>query len=168
MHLYQHCYSPLQVVLLSLEILCFRYADMQTGMEMAAEAKEAGVDSVTMVHSKDFVTNTPEQGKIPLQRLKKIGVDVLLNSKAEHIEDRTYQVAGEQRTFDVVYKCFGFSTVHAALVTPLGDVLTPTGAVAVNESFQVWYPYTHAQVLSQFFCMAHLHRRIACTILYVP
>lgn len=106
-------------------------------MEIAAEAKEAGVDSVTMVHSKDFLTNTPEQGKTPLERLKKIGVNVILNAKAEQIEDKTYQVEGQQQTYDIVYKCFGFTMVHAPLVAPLGDVLTPGGAVDVNGSFQV-------------------------------
>lgn len=104
---------------------------------MAAEAKEAGVESVTMVHSKDFVTNTPQQGKIPLERLKKIGVNVILNSKAELVEDKTYQIGAEQKSFDVVFKCFGFKTLHGELVMPLGNVLTSSGAIDVNESFQV-------------------------------
>lgn len=113
---------------------------MQTGMEMAAETKEAGVDAVTLVHGKDFITNTPEQGKIPLQRLKKIGVKVKLNTRAEQTEGKTYRIDGETQTFDVVFKCVGFNPVHSHLITGLGDVLTPTGAIDVNESFQVCFP----------------------------
>lgn len=110
---------------------------MQTGLEMAAEAKEAGVDVVTLVHSKDFVTNSPEQGKIPLQRLKKIGVDVMLGTRAEHVEGNTYSVNGDDRAYDVVFNCVGFHPLHGPLVKTLGDVLTPTGALDVNASFQV-------------------------------
>eukprot|EP00892_Ulva_mutabilis_P003248 jgi/Ulvmu1/1295/UM011_0019.1 len=61
----------------------------------------------------------------------------MLNTTAEQVEGKTYNINGEPQTFDVVFKCVGFHPVHAALIKPLGDVLTPSGAIDVNASFQV-------------------------------
>jgi hypothetical protein len=45
-------------------------ACMQTGMEVAAEAKEAGVPSVTLVQSAPYLADSEKRGKVPLGRLR--------------------------------------------------------------------------------------------------
>lgn len=48
-----------------------------------------------------------------------------------------YKIAGQERSFDMVFKCVGFRTAHAPFITPLGDVTTANGCIDVNSSFQV-------------------------------
>lgn len=123
---------------------------MQTGCEVAAEAKTAGAASVTLVHSLPHLMSNEKHGKVPLQRLKKIGVVVILGERAEPVAQEgdpsatsaspgpgQYKIGGEAKSFDLVFKCVGFKQVHGSFITPLGDVLDAQGSIVVNESFQV-------------------------------
>jgi hypothetical protein len=52
---------------------------MQTGMEVAAEVKEAGVPSVTLVQSAPYLADSEKRGKVPLHRLRdKLGMSPLV------------------------------------------------------------------------------------------
>jgi hypothetical protein len=116
---------------------------------VAAEAKAAGVPTVTLAQSAPFLLGNEKQGRIPLQRLKKLGVDVLLETRAQPVAEvlsaddgRTpgpgkYRLGDEERSFDMVFKCLGFKQVHSSFITPLGDVMLPDGSINVNPSFQV-------------------------------
>lgn len=128
---------------------------MQTGIEMAAEAKEAGAEKVALVHSGPFLTGNEAFHKVIEQRLKKIGVDVYLDQRAEFVSSEVgtgldeglelghggpgqYKIGKATRVFGMVFSCVGFKTVHSAFVGPLGpDVLKANGCLDVNASFQV-------------------------------
>jgi hypothetical protein len=110
----------------------------QTGMEIAAEAKEAGAEEVTLVHSSSHLCKSEKQGKVPLRRLEKIGVTVILGEHAKPAcgDGKTYIVKGVETTFDEVFQCTG-GRPATDFVKPLGSVLTATGAMDVNASLQV-------------------------------
>lgn len=122
---------------------------------MAAEAKEAGAERVALVHSGPFLTGNEAFHKVIHERLKKIGVDVYLNQRAEFVSSEVgtglnsglevgeggpgqYKLGKATRVFGMVFKCVGFKTVHSSFVGPLGAAaLKPNGCIQVNKSFQV-------------------------------
>ena len=131
---------------------------VQTGIEMAAEAKEAGAERVALVHNGPFLTGNETFHKVIHKRLKKIGVDVYLNQRAEFVSSEVgtgldaglelghggpgqYRIGQATRVFGMVFSCVGFKTVHSSFMGPLGAAaLKPNGCIDVNKSFQVRCP----------------------------
>jgi NADPH-dependent 2,4-dienoyl-CoA reductase/sulfur reductase-like enzyme len=108
-------------------------------MELAAEAKEAGAASVTLVHSRPHLGSSEGQGKKLANRLSKVGVSVVLGKRCQPTENTgkafKWDENGELK-FDEVLWCTGCKPV-SAFARPLGNVFTPSGHFDVNAHFQV-------------------------------
>lgn len=116
-----------------------------TGMEVAAELKEGGVGDVTLVQGPPHLADGAKRGAVHQNRLKKIGVEVILGTRAEAVTPPSpgtsgpgvYTIAGSSRAFDMVFVCVGFKTAHASFVKPLGEISKANGCIDVNQSLQV-------------------------------
>ena len=115
------------------------------GVEFAYVMKNFGVD-VTIVEFLDRMvpTEDPEVSKELLKHYKKLGVNVLLSTKVEKIDDSGDQVkvtvspadGGEQRVLeaDKVLQAIGFAPrVEGYGLDDIGVKLTDRGAIAVDE-----------------------------------
>ena len=112
---------------------------MQTGMELAGEAAEAGAKEVTLVHSGARLGASAAQHSVLQSRLERAGVRVVLGQRAQvsASNDKCIGWEGERaRAFDHVFWATG-SQVKVAFAEGLGAGVVQGGYVQVNTHLQV-------------------------------
>jgi hypothetical protein len=127
---------------------------------MAAEAKEAGAQRVSLVHGGKLLMGNEAFHNVVYKRLKKLGVDITLDQHAEFVSSSVgtsmdtrlkcghggpgqYRIGDLTRVFGMAFNCSGFRPAHASFVGPLGSsVQKSSWCMDVNSSFQVNFTYT--------------------------
>lgn len=112
---------------------------MQTGIEIAGEAAEAGARSVTLAHSGDRIGASNAQHKVLCARLRRAGVRIVLSTHARVADGNGDFVTLDGKDamhYDHVFWCTG-SEVRAAFAESLGADSVQQGYINVNLNLQV-------------------------------
>jgi pyruvate/2-oxoglutarate dehydrogenase complex dihydrolipoamide dehydrogenase (E3) component len=149
----------------------------QTGIEIAAEAAEAGGGgAVTLAHSGAAFGRSAKQHAVISERLRRQNVEVLLNESATPVPGAASDAGGDggprrfkfenaEREFDAVFWCTGSKPNGKKLgVDALGEgVLTDAGHFAVNKHLQVraWQLLPIATFLPAAPAAPAMHRTLA-------